>query len=217
MAVDLKKKKLMSATYTNSERTNVEVLWSFPDTTEVMAVNVPVDSSDPQYKELMSLISFDDLLDMTAERNRQARRDFELATVAIGQQEGWIPKVKVDDTRMDAGDDTGDGRQQDHMIDTGEAPVEGIVPLGSKSPFAAAGIKTEQQVREEVYKDLSSLLFSKEVPEDKKAKEFIFMTKLYLFDREEVMNHKNKELKKEARRAKTPFETLKKAILLLDD
>jgi len=210
MAVDLKKKKLMSATYTNSERTNVEVLWSFPDTTEVMAVNVPVDSSDPQYKELMSLISFDDLLDMTAERNRQARRDFELATVAIGQQEGWIPKVKVDDTRMEAGDDTGDGSQQDHMIDTGEAPLE-------ESPFAAAGIKTEQQIREEIYKDLSSLLFSKEVPEDKKAKEFIFMTKLYLFDREEVMNSKNKELKKEARRAKTPFETLKKAILLLDD
>tara|TARA_B100000287_G_scaffold176439_2_gene166444 strand:+ start:865 stop:1497 length:633 start_codon:yes stop_codon:yes gene_type:complete len=210
MAVDLKKKKLMSATYTNSERTNVEVLWSFPDTSEVMAVNVPVDSSDPQYKELMSLISFDDLLDMTAERNRQARRDFELATVAIGQQEGWIPKVKVDDTRMEAGDDTGDGSQQDHMIDTGEAPLEG-------SPFAAAGIKTEQQIREEIYKDLSSLLFSKEVPEDKKAKEFIFMTKLYLFDREEVMNSKNKELKKEARRAKTPFETLKKAILLLDD
>jgi len=210
MTVDLKKKKLMSATYTNTERTNVEVLWSFPDTTEVMAVNVPVDSSDLQYKELMSLITFDDLLDMTAERNKQARRDFELATVAIGQKEGWIPKVKVDDTRMEAGDDTGDGSQQDHMIDTGEAPLE-------ESPLSAAGIKTEQQIREEIYKDLSSLLFSKEVPEDKKAKEFIFMTKLYLFDKEEVMNHKNKELKKEARRAKTPFETLKKAILLLDD
>ena len=178
-------KKFINASFTSSARDNIEVLWQDPESEEIYIDNVEVNSQDVSYKELMGYTTFDDIVDATAEKNKRQRRDFELAAVIIGQQEGWIPK------------------EQGQSIQ--ESIEEHI------------GIKTEVQMREEIFKDINDMMFSKEVPEDKKMKELLFMLKLYVFDQPQVSKHKNKELKKACRRAKTPFEALKAAVQLLDE
>ena len=181
-------KKFINASFTSSERDNIEVLWQDPESEEIYIDNVEVNSQDVSYKELMGYTTFDDIVDATAEKNKRQRRDFELAAVIIGQQEGWIPKEQGQSI-------------QERIEDTGEI----------------IGIKTEVQMREEIFKDINDMMFSKEVPEDKKMKELLFMLKLYVFDQPQVAASKDKELKKVCRRAKTPFEALKAAVQLLDE
>ena len=94
---------------------------------------------------------------------------------------------------------------------------EGWIPTEVAEQDHGLQIKTEQQVRETVFRDLNSMLFSKDAAEDRITKEFMFMTKLWLFDNDKVKESKNKELKQKARRAKTPFEMIKCAIELLED
>ena len=94
---------------------------------------------------------------------------------------------------------------------------EGWIPKEEAAATTGIEIKTEIQIREDVYADLNEMLFSKEAATDKKVKEFMFMTKLWLFDHPQVQESDNKELKQKIRRAKTPFEMLKGAIELLDN
>lgn len=188
-------RKFINASFTSSARDNIEVLWQDPESEEIYIDNVEVNSQDVSYKELMGYTTFDDIVEATAEKNKKQRRDFELAAVIIGQQEGWIPKEQGQsiqeriEERVEVEEDTGE----------------------------IVGIKTEVQMREEIFKDINDMMFSKEVPEDKKMKELLFMLKLYVFDQPQVSKHKNKELKKACRRAKTPFEALKTAVQLLDE
>ena len=61
------------------------------------------------------------------------------------------------------------------------------------------------------------MIFSKEPADDRAVKEFMFMTKLWIFDQPKVVESDNKELKQKVRRAKTPYEMMKGAIELLED
>tara|TARA_B100000085_G_C18547935_1_gene514693 strand:+ start:1057 stop:1629 length:573 start_codon:yes stop_codon:yes gene_type:complete len=187
-------RKFINATFTNSDRDNVEVMWKDPESEEHYIENVEVNDQDVSFKELMGYVSFDDIVDATAERNRKQRRDFELAAVAIGQAEGWIPKEQ------------------------GEA-ISNRIREGAVEDEAGnvVGIKTESQIREEVFKDINNMLFMQEEPEDKETKELMFMLKLYVFDQDKVSKHKDKKLKAACRKAKTPFEVIKTAVQLLDE
>ena len=78
-------KKFINASFTSSERDNIEVLWQDPESEEIYIDNVEVNSQDVSYKELMGYTTFDDIVDATAEKNKRQRRDFELAAVVIGQ------------------------------------------------------------------------------------------------------------------------------------
>ena len=184
-------RKFINATFTNSDRDNVEVMWKDPESEEHYIENVEVNDQDVSFKELMGYVSFDDIVDATAERNRKQRRDFELAAVAIGQAEGWIPKEQ------------------------GEA-ISKRIREGAVEDEAGnvVGIKTESQIREEVFKEINNMLFMQEEPEDKETKELMFMLKLYVFDQDKVSKHKDKKLKAACRKAKTPFEVIKTAVQL---
>jgi len=178
--MDLRKKQFVDAVFTSPERDHIEVIWK--DGEEYMAEVVQVDPKNQAYLEVLKLgkINFDDIIDMTAERKRIERRDFELSAIKIGQEEGWIPKNEYE-------------KQKDEQIQ----------------------IKTERQLREEIYKDISNTMFSSDVPEDRKVKEFMFMTKLYLFDLEKIKDHKDTKTKAALRKAKTPLEMMRHAIKLM--
>lgn len=178
--MDLRKKQFVDATFTSPERDHIEVIWK--DGEEYMTEIVEVDPKNQAYLEVLELgkINFDDIIDMTAERKRIERRDFELSAIKIGQEEGWIPKNEYE-------------KQKDEQIQ----------------------IKTERQLREEIYKDISSTMFSNDTPDDRKVKEFMFMTKLYLFDLEKIKDHKDTKTKAALRKAKTPLEMMRYAIKLM--
>ena len=58
-------------------------------------------------------------------------------------------------------------------------------------------------------------MFSNDVPKDRKVKEFMFMTKLYLFDLQEIKDHKDTKTKASLRKAKTPIEMMRHAVKLM--
>ena len=180
--MDLKNKVFIDAVFTSPERDTIEVIRGNPDNEEMYQEYVQVDPKDKAYLEVLELgkINFDDIIDATAERNRQQRRDFEISAIRIGQEEGWIPKNEYE-------------KQKDEQIQ----------------------IKTERQLREEIYKDISNTMFSSDVPEDRKVKEFMFMTKLYLFDLQKIKDHKDTKTKAALRKAKTPLEMMRHAVKLM--
>ena len=180
--MDLKNKVFIDAVFTSPERDTIEVIWGNPDNEEMYQEYVQVDPKDKAYLEVLELgkINFDDIIDATAERNRQARRDFELSAIKIGQEEGWIPKDRSD-------------KQKEEKIQ----------------------IKTERQMREEIYKDISDTMFSSDIPKDRKVKEYMFMTKLYLFEHDAIKNSKDTKTKSALRKSKTPFEMIKNAVKLM--
>lgn len=180
--MDLKNKQFIDAVFTSPERDTIEVIWGNPDNEEMYQEYVQVDPRDKAYLEVLELgkINFDDIIDATAERNRQQRRDFELSAIKIGQEEGWIPLSQTEKKESD--------RVQ---------------------------IKTERQIREEVYADLNEMLYSNEPPKDRKFKEFMFMSKLYLFEHDKLKNSKDTKTKSALRKSKTPFEMIKNAVKLM--
>ena len=178
--MDLRKKQFVDAVFTSPERDHIEVIWK--DSEEYMAEIVQVDPKNQAYLEVLELgkINFDDIIDMTAERKRIERRDFELSAIKIGQEEGWIPKDRSD-------------KQKEEKIQ----------------------IKTERQMREEIYKDISDTMFSSDIPKDRKVKEYMFMTKLYLFEHDAIKNSKDTKTKSALRKSKTPLEMMRHAIKLI--
>ena len=181
--MDLKKKEFIDAVFTSPERDIIEVIWGNPGNEQMYQEYVQVDPGNQAYLEVLELgkINFEDIIDATAERNRQQRRDFELAAVKIGQEEGWIAK-DVQET-----------------IESGEEIT----------------IKTERQLREEIYADINKMIFSDEIPKDRKIKEFMFMTKLYLFDLEQIKEHKDNKTKSALRKSKTPKDMIMNAAKLM--
>tara|TARA_Y100001978_G_scaffold199177_1_gene213002 strand:+ start:2779 stop:3345 length:567 start_codon:yes stop_codon:yes gene_type:complete len=188
--MDLKNKVFIDAVFTSPQRDTVEALWGNPDNDEIYQEYIQVDPDSLSYQDLLkeAKIDFDDIIEATAERNRQQRRDFELSTIKIGQEEGWIPKVQVVE--------------------------EENLPDGSVKQEIS--IKTEHEIKEEVYGLMAQKMFSNTVPESREMKEFMFMTKLFLFDHEKIKEHSDTKRKAELRRSKTPLEMLKAAAYLLD-
>ena len=186
--MDLKNKVFIDAVFTSPGRDTIEVIWGNPDNEEMYQEYVQVDPDSKSYQDLLkeAKIDFDDIIEATAERNRQSRREFELSAIKIGQEEGWIPKVQVEETE--------DGQKVEKEIK----------------------IKTEHEIKEVVYQNLSSMIFSNEVPEDREIKEFMFMTKLYLFDQDKIREHDDTKTKAALRKSKTPLEMLNAAVKLLN-
>ena len=182
--MDLKNKVFIDAVFTSPERDTIEVIWGNPDNEEMYQEYVQVDPENKAYLEVLELgkINFDDIIDATAERNRQARRDFELSAIRIGQEEGWIPK---------------------------EHTSEKVSKQGGLK------IQTEKDIREKIYADISDMIFSAEVPKDRKVKEFMFMTKLQLFEQQKVKDSKDTKTKSALRKAKTPLEMMELAVKLM--
>jgi len=180
--MDLKNKVFIDAVFTSPERDTIEVIWGNPDNEEMYQEYVQVDPKDKAYLEVLELgkINFDDIIESTAERNKQQRRDFELAAIKVGQEEGWIPKSQYEKEK--------------------EAKVQ---------------IRTERQMREDIYKDISNTMFSTDTPDDRKVKEFMFMTKLYLFEHDAIKNSKDTKTKSALRKSKTPLEMMKMAVKLI--
>ena len=59
------------------------------------------------------------------------------------------------------------------------------------------------------------MIFSAEVPKDRKVKEFMFMTKLQLFEQQKVKDSKDTKTKSALRKAKTPLEMMELAVKLM--
>tara|TARA_Y100001972_G_C7586341_1_gene293996 strand:+ start:354 stop:887 length:534 start_codon:yes stop_codon:yes gene_type:complete len=175
-------RKFIEAAFLNAERSVVEVLWQDGD--EIYSDHIQVDPKQKTYTGFLeeANINFDDIIEMTAVRRRQERRDFELAAIAIGQEEGWIPK---------------------------EQTSEKVSKQGGLK------IQTEKDIREKIYADISDMIFSDEVPKDRKVKEFMFMTKLQLFEQQKVKDSKDTKTKSALRKAKTPLEMMELAVKLM--
>ena len=180
--MDLRKKQFVDAVFTSPERDHIEVIWK--DGEEYMTEIVEIDPKYQAYLEVLELgkINFDDIIDMTAERKRIERRDFELAAIKVGQEEGWIPKEQISEKVSKQG--------------------------GLK-------IQTEKDIREKIYADISDMIFSAEVPKERKVKEFMFMTKLQLFEQQKVKDSKDTKTKSALRKAKTPLEMMELAVKLM--
>jgi len=183
--MDLRNKEFIDAVFTSPKRDTIEVIWGNPDKSEMYQEYVEVDPNSATYNEVLKAANwnFENIIDATAERNKQGRKAFELAAVKIGQEEGWINKEKGFGEAIAAGEEI--------------------------------SIKTERQLREEIYADINQMIFSDEIPEDRKVKEFMFMTKLYLFDLEHIKNHKDNKTKSALRKSKTPRDMIMNAAKLM--
>lgn len=89
--------ELETAEYTNSEYNTVRAIWFDPNNIEaedgsklLVESIMEVDDSSPQWKELLELITLDQIMETTYVNNKKREKNFELAVMNIAKEKGII-------------------------------------------------------------------------------------------------------------------------------
>ena len=91
------KENLISAYFIDNERANIEVLTRSEDGTKVIPTIIPFDENNTLYKELITIISLDQLHEDTYNKKKQEKKDFEAMTMRIAKKSGLV----FDEHRLD--------------------------------------------------------------------------------------------------------------------
>ncbi len=87
------KDNLISAYFIDNERKNIEALTKSEDGTKIVPIILPFDENNQSFKELTSIISVDDLHEVTYEKKKEERKIFESKVKEIATNEGLIKKI----------------------------------------------------------------------------------------------------------------------------
>jgi hypothetical protein len=90
--------EFLTAHFCNNERTTIEVYWATEDETRVTYVEAK--EGDPQYEEVLSYLSIDQLHENTYKHIREQNEQFENQVMEIAKKRGMI--IDIDDLNSDA-------------------------------------------------------------------------------------------------------------------
>mgnify|MGYP001392513475 FL=1 len=91
---------LITAYFIDNERKNIEVLTSTPDKKEVNAMIIPFNEDNEDYKNLIEYIDLDKLHEITYQKIKNDRAEFEAQIVDIAKKEGLIFDQNKIDTKF---------------------------------------------------------------------------------------------------------------------
>ena len=91
---------LISAYFIDNERQNIEVLTRSEDGIKVIPTILPFDKNNHMYKELMSIITLDQLHEDTYKKKTQEKKDFEAMTMRIAKKSGILFDEKKIETKF---------------------------------------------------------------------------------------------------------------------
>ena len=91
---------LITAYFIDNERKNIEVLTSTPNKKEVNAMIIPFNEDNEDYKNLIEYIDLDKLHEITYQKIKNDRAEFEAQIVDIAKKEGLIFDQDKIDTKF---------------------------------------------------------------------------------------------------------------------
>lgn len=91
---------LITAYFIDNERKNIEVLTSTPNKKEVNAMIIPFNEDNEDYKNLIEYIDLDKLHEITYQKIKNDRAEFESQIVDIAKKEGLIFDQNKIDTKF---------------------------------------------------------------------------------------------------------------------
>jgi hypothetical protein len=91
---------LITAYFIDNERKNIEVLTSTPNKKEVNAMIIPFNEDNEDYKNLIEYIDLDKLHEITYQKIKNDRVEFEAQIVDIAKKEGLIFDQNKIDTKF---------------------------------------------------------------------------------------------------------------------
>lgn len=92
------KENLIGAYFIDNERKNIEVLTTSEDKKQIIPFILPFDENNISFKELMSVITVDDLHENTYQKKKDEQKIFETKVIEIAKKDGLL----VDDTKIDS-------------------------------------------------------------------------------------------------------------------
>ena len=91
------KENLIGAYFIDNDRKNIEVLTTSEDKKQVIPFIMPFDENNPSFKELMSVITVDDLHENTYQKKKEEQKIFETKVIEIAKRDGLV----IDGERVD--------------------------------------------------------------------------------------------------------------------
>ena len=92
------KENLIGAYFIDDDRKNIEVLTTSEDKKQVIPFIMPFDENNPSFKELISIITVDDLHENTYQKKKDEQKIFETKVMEIAKKDGLL----IDDTKIDS-------------------------------------------------------------------------------------------------------------------
>ena len=92
------KENLIGAYFIDDDRKNIEVLTTSEDKKQIIPFILPFDENNISFKELMSVITVDDLHENTYQKKKDEQKIFETKVIEIAKKDGLL----VDDTKIDS-------------------------------------------------------------------------------------------------------------------
>ena len=92
------KENLIGAYFIDNDRKNIEVLTTSEDKKQIIPTILPFDENNPSFKELISIITVDDLHENTYQKKKAEQKIFEQKVIEIAKKDGLM----LDDTRIDS-------------------------------------------------------------------------------------------------------------------
>ena len=94
---EILKEHLITAYFIDNERENIEVLTRSEDGKKVIPTIIPFDEKNPSYIALTKHINLDQLHELTYQKNKKQREEFEASMLRIANKEGLVfDKNKID-------------------------------------------------------------------------------------------------------------------------
>ena len=91
------KENLIGAYFIDEDRKNIEVLTTSEDKKQIIPTIIPFDENNIMFKELMGVITVDDLHENTYQKKKEEQKIFETKVIEIAKRDGLV----VDDERVD--------------------------------------------------------------------------------------------------------------------
>ena len=92
------KDNLISAYFIDDARQNIEVLTTSDDKKKVIPTIIPFDENNHMFKELMAIITVDQLHEDTYNKKKNEKKIFEQKVIEIAKKDGLL----LDDTKIDS-------------------------------------------------------------------------------------------------------------------
>jgi hypothetical protein len=94
------KDNLITAYFIDNDRRNIEMLTRSEDQKSVFPTILPFDENNEQWKFLKKFISLEQLHELTYEKNKKEREEYEKSVLRIAQREGLVMESNKVDSKF---------------------------------------------------------------------------------------------------------------------
>ena len=92
------KENLIGAYFIDNDRKNIEILTTSEDKKQIIPTIIPFDENNPSFNELTSILTVDDLHEITYQKKKEEQKIFETNVMEIAKKDGLL----LDDTKIDS-------------------------------------------------------------------------------------------------------------------